>query len=259
MNKVVVITPTVGRTECLLRNIYSVKNQDFRGGITQIVVGDHLDSESAEKLQAMCNKEKVSFLNDLRPSDTAYPPARTGRIRNLGISSSIESFVTFLDDDNTIDEKHIFSLVSVLEGSEVEIAYSWRRMLKRDGTPCRLRRYPWVIPSNERISKEVFKKLEDEGIFEENSSIIRDRVPARDGDLFHIDSSEWMMKRSVFDSVRFIETATPRQMIYQNTEDYLFCKAAFEAGMRFKCTEQVTLNYYVGGYHAGTNTDLLEK
>jgi hypothetical protein len=256
---VAVVTPTVGRMAELERCLRSVAGQDYAGPVRHVVVGDHLDAETAEAACALCRRFLARFHNDLRPLDTAYPPARAGRVRNLGTRLDDAPWVAHLDEDNAFDPDHLSSLAALLARPDVDIAYGWRRMLKTDGEPLRLRRYPWVIAHREAVAKEVFDLLVAEGMFEVGGCVIRDRVPDAHGDLFHVDSSEWMMKRHVFDAVSFLERATPREMIYQYSEDYLFCRDAARHGFRFACSERVTLSYYLGGYGCGDQPNLLES
>ncbi|MEQ9207269.1 MAG: glycosyltransferase family A protein [Phycisphaerales bacterium] len=256
---IAVITPTTGRREQVERCIHSVSLQDYSGTVHQLVIGDHLDSDTAREVDTMCSRSGAEFRNDLRPLNTGYAPARTGRLRNLGVRLSTAPLIAHLDDDNTLEPQHLSSLAHLLKDPAVDIAHSWRRMLQPDGRPVHLQRYPWVIAHRDEIAKEVFDSLVAQGIFERGGAVIRDRVPDADGDLYHIDSSEWMMRRSVFDAVSFLENATPRQMIYQYTEDYLFCRDAVRAGLIFACSEKITLNYYLGGYWSCGETTLLEK
>lgn len=257
--EIAVVTPSGGRMEALERSLGSVAAQDYPGPVRHVVVGDHLADAAARQVEALCGRFGAAFHNDLRPVDTVYPPARVGRLRNLGVRLTDAPWIAHLDDDNTFDADHLSSLAAVLERPEVDVAYSWRRMLARDGRPLRLRRYPWVIRHRDEVAKEVFELLAAEGFFEPGGSVIRDRIPDANGDLYHVDSSEWMMKRHVFTAVRFVERATPREMIYQYSEDYLFCRDAARHGFAFACSERVTLSYYLGGYGAGDEPELLER
>ena len=257
--RIAVISPSVGRLHQLERSLVSVAEQDYTGPVRHVVVGDHLDSVARRAVEELCGRFGARFHNDLRPLNTAYPPARAGRLRNLGVRLTDEPWIAHLDEDNVFDHDHLSSLAHLLARQEVDIAFSWRRMLTADGRPLQLRRYPWVIPHREAVAKEVFDLLAAEGFFEHGSPIIRDRLPDSGGDLYHVDSSEWMMKRYVFDSVLFLERATPREMIYQYSEDFLFCRDAFLHGFSFACSERVTLSYSLGGYGAGNQPGLLES
>ncbi|MBB4952317.1 hypothetical protein HNO93_000359 [Agrobacterium vitis] len=233
----------------LERCLNSVSQQTYQGSIEHWVVGDHLPPDIEADVANLCRRYGARFRNDLRPIETAYQPVRTGRLRNLGVAESVAPLVAHLDDDNTFDADHIASLAELLSAKPaLDIAFSWRRMLDEHDRPIPLYSYPWVISHRPVIAREVFDLLAAEGFFEAGSAIIRDRIPDAAGDLNHIDSSEWMMRRHVFERVRFCETATPREMIYQFSEDYLFCRDAQAAGFQFGCTEHVSLNYYLGGY-----------
>lgn len=248
MESVTVITPTIGRPQQLERCLASVAVQQYPGSIDHLIIGDHLEPVLASATEQACHQFGARFVNDTRPIQTRYQPARAGRLRNLGVELSQAPLLAHLDDDNTFLPEHVSSLAEVLERHCADIAYSWRRMLHGDGSEAPLSKYPWVLGHRPEIAREVFLMLVEDGIFEDGSPVIRDRIPDAHGDLCHIDSSEWMMRRHVFERVRFRESMTPREMIYQLTEDYLFCREAWQAGVSFACSERVTLNYYMGGY-----------
>jgi glycosyltransferase involved in cell wall biosynthesis len=254
MESVAVITPTIGRLPQLQRCLASVAVQQYPGDIEHIVVGDHLEAAAATATDQLCRQYGAQFVNDTRPIETRYQPVRTGRLRNLGVDLSQTPLVAHLDDDNTFEPEHVSSLAALLQTHpESDIAYSWRCMLDQEGREAPLHSYPWVLNHRPEIAREVFLMLAAEGFFAEGSAVIRDRIPDAHGDLCHIDSSEWLMRRRVFDRVRFRERVTPREMIYQFSEDYLFCREAWEQGIRFECSERVTLNYYLGGYSGARN------
>ncbi|TDR73900.1 glycosyltransferase family A protein [Paludibacterium purpuratum] len=254
MESVAVITPTVGRLPLLQRCLASVSAQQYQGEIEHVVVGDHLPPAIAASTDEICRQFGARFVNDNRPIQTRYQPVRTGRLRNLGIELSQAPLVAHLDDDNTFEPEHVSTLTALLQAHpESDIAYCWRRMRHQDGREAPLSSYPWVLNHRPEIAREVFLMLAEEGFFTDGSAVIRDRIPDAHGDLCHIDSSEWLMRRSVFDRVRFREQVTPREMIYQFSEDYLFCREAWEMGIRFECSERVTLNYFLGGYSGAQN------
>ena len=136
------------------------------------------------------------------------------------------------------------------------VAYSWRRCLTEDGRECTLRRYPWVIFGKPALAREVFIELAHLGVFEDGSSIIRDRMHDIPRDLCHIDTSEMMIRRAVLAKVPLREVYTARDRIYQLSEDFMFCRDAQDAGVVFAGSERVTLNYYLGGQSSGSASAL---
>jgi glycosyltransferase involved in cell wall biosynthesis len=254
--RIVVITPTIGRPQ-LERCIASVKAQDTASAVRHLIVGDALDTATSAAVARRCRELGAEFVNDARPRATCYPPARASMTRSFGVASSSEPFVAHLDDDNAFSPGHLSALEEVLDRNpHVDIAHSWRRMLDEEGRPCRLRRYPWAIHHRAALAEEVFDRLAAAGIFQRDSEIVRDRMDAIEPDLCHIDTSEWMMRREVFSKVRFQEAYSAREVIYQYTDDFLFCRAARDAGLVFGCSEKATLDYYIGGYSAGSREAL---
>lgn len=257
--RISVITPTTGRLDLLARCIRSVRAQDIAPEVSHLVVGDGLPPETGRAAAELCRQLGAVFLDDDRPRSTGYGPARASMARNLGWERSTTPYVAHLDEDNTLEPDHLSSLVGLLDGDPaIGIAHSWRRILDEDGRPCRLRRYPWVIYQRDALAHEVFQRLVEEGVCAEGSEVIRDRMDSISPDLCHVDSSELAMRRELLPVVRFQERYSAREMIYQYTEDFLFCRAAQAAGIGFACSGRVTLNYYLGGYHSGP-AGLLER
>ncbi|MCL1127227.1 glycosyltransferase family A protein [Shewanella surugensis] len=259
--QITVITPTTGNIHELENCIESVQAQTVVADVEHLIVGDHLDEHKTKKLcdAVSVYGDAVRFINFDDLPEATYIPERIALVRNFGIRNSHSDFVAHLDDDNTFDPEHLTSLLNILDNNmDIDIAFSWRRVLKQDGTACCLQRYPWVISNDEVLSLEVFEDMEKRGIFKKGSSIIRDPEPGNDELLYHIDSSEWMVRRAVYEIVRYVENITPREKIYGNTDDYLFCRNAYQAGYKFKCSQQVTLNYYLTGYSSG-DEELLER
>lgn len=254
-----IITPTTGRMKLLERCIKSVTAQDVNSDIEHLIIGDNLNGKNYEKVNELCSKWGAVYFNYITPVtlyETTYQPVRTGRVRNYGITQSKGKFIGHLDDDNTFEINHVSTLLNVLKNNKsVDIAYSWRKTFKENGEVLIISKYPWIIPHRDQLAKEVYEILSKEGFFKPGVNIIFDNIPTSHGDLYHIDSSEWIMRRNVFEKVKFREFATPREMIYQFSEDYMFCKEAFELGFVFEGSGEATLNYYFSGY-SSANFDM---
>ena len=251
MARIGVVIPTTGRIEVLRRAIRSVMNQTV--GAETLVVGDALDDALEKGVQVLCADAGVRFLN--APSvETWYPPARTGRLRNLGCRWFLDKtdvcLLAQLDDDNELLPDHLESLARLLVNPEPPIvAYSWRQIVDLTGEPMTLTEYPWVLGNQKNWATRVANELTERGIFGANG-IVRDPIPGEDAGLCHVDSSEMMLSASAFEATVFREQVSLREAIYQMTEDYLYCEDALRAGIKFVCSEQVTLKYYLGGgYH----------
>ena len=246
------VTPTTGRLELLLRAMRSVAAQvDVK--LQHIVVGDdcpHLnDSATASRLA----RDFPGSLIVARPGfsivNRGYAPARTAVVRNIGIEEATGTFVAHLDDDNEIEPDHIASLVDVLRTTpDADIAYSWRQLVSPSGQDADLQgRSPWY--KAEAASRRFFQDQMAFGIVDRHSNVLRDVPVAPDGrDVFHIDSSELLVRTTVHKLLRFRTAYDDREMRAGLCEDRAFCIDACARGLKFAPSGRPTLRYYLGGY-----------
>jgi glycosyltransferase involved in cell wall biosynthesis len=261
-----VITVTRDREETLLRCAGSVVAQDYLGQIEHLIVVDdrQLGQRTADRLRAINNEVRIE---EIRTSDsqadfqTFFSVSRIGYLRNRGIDLCHGTYVAYLDDDNTFLPNHISSLVRLLEESkDAAIAYSWRYLLGADGEPYREPRYPWapwsrLATDNERFACHIHEELLRTGIRRPDDHVQRDAVIASDGSpVFTVDTSELLVRRELHSSQRWVTRFTWREMAGDYSDDYAFVKRCHEAGVRFVCSEQATVNYYLNGVSNRTRT-----
>lgn len=126
---VVVITPSVGSSK-LIDAIQSVQQQSYKN-VTHIVVAD--GPEAYDKVFDICME-----LNDNHPTIIGLP-YNTGAngFNGQRIYASIPhlvnaDYVFFLDEDNWYEPDHVVSLVSTIEKSNLDWAYSLRKIFTPD-------------------------------------------------------------------------------------------------------------------------------
>ncbi len=259
-NKVVsVITITRNREYELIRCIESVKDQDYDGRIEHIIIGDSSGplKRRGEEIRKIGSNVVIHHLNLERYESEfiqCYAPSRTGFMRNVGIKLAKGEYICQLDDDNTYDRDHISSLAETIESEpDIDVAYSWRRLVYKDRTPYIEEEYPWMPDArlafdNGRLSRYIYDELVKANIRVPGTNIVRDSVLTPDGKpVYTVDTSELMVKRHVHERFLFTVKFPWRQMVGDYSDDYAFVKKCHDAGHKFKCSEKATLTYTIGG------------
>lgn len=255
-----VITITHRREEELIRCLESVRDQDYQGEIEHIIIGDR--SEPLKRLEAeikKANPDIVICYLDLKKYNSqfieCYAPSRVGFMRNFGIRLAEGNYICQLDDDNTYDKNHISSLVETIESEpDIDIAYSWRRLVYENGDPYIEEEYPWTPNARlafdkSDLSSYIYQELVRSGIRIPGENIVRDCVLTPDNSqVYTVDTSELMVKKQAHERFLFTVNFPWRQMTGDYSDDYAFVKKCHEAGLKFKCSEKVTLSYTIGGF-----------
>lgn len=255
---VTVVTLTHDRPELLRRAMRSVTAQTgvaFR----HVVIGDECPALADEDFATSVREEFPAALvrNVARGPDAAseYLPARLGALRNLGARQDDGAFVAQLDDDNTFQPDHLSSLVHALESApDAGAAHSWRRLLRPDGSP-----YipdgadPWH-PDPE-LRAESYDRLEQAGVFQRGSAVVRDTFMADGKVVARVDTSEFLVRRELIERIGFPARFSRARQRLQWTEDYVFALELARAGVRVVSTCRATLDYRMGGY---SNRDAME-
>ena len=254
MKLVSVITPSRLRTSSLLRAAQSVCRQHYPR-IEHIIIGDNHPRLTRLTSQLQAINPRITVLSLKVPTNIVYRPWRTAIVRNHGISIANGDYIAHLDDDNEMEPEHIASLVSVLEDQKADAAHSWRKLYTRSGRPLQIKAYPWC--KNGRIGKYLLTEFLKAGIYIPRSNECRDVMVTPTGDvLLHVDSSEWLVQRTVHQSVKFPISYTLRNIIHEQTEDYLLASEFYNKSLRIACSNKATLRYYLGGY---SNSNSLVK
>lgn len=268
---VTVVTITKNRDDLLIRCIKSVCNQDYNGFIEHVIVSDNSDFVTNNERDLLTTFPRIKIIHanlELKKSDYIqfYIPSRISYLRNIGIANSIGEYICHLGDDDYYLNNHVSSLVRTIESDpQAGVAYSWRYLNYSDGTPCTEPFYPWssayprLSTDGEELSKYVYTQLVSSGIRAIGSNIVKDTVLTDTGErVYTVDTNELMVKREVHKAFPFRVLFTWRQMIEDYSEDYCFVKECFEGGIKFVCSNEISLIYTIGGASNNQNRRLHE-
>lgn len=174
---------------------------------------------------------------------------RVSHLRNCAIGFGTAPLIAFIDDDNLWAPDHLASLVDVLGTSRARAAHSWRRVIDDCGRAVRLTRYVWRDPADP-AGRALFALYRRAGVFSPHDAIVRDRVSVVDGgaDYGMVDMGEWLFRRSFFDTFRFPDRFTQRDLDQMVGEDDVLLAHVRATGTPTACTARATLDYRLGGF-----------
>lgn len=254
--KISIITVTYDRESLLLRCMESIAGQDYDGPIEHIIVGDGSSFlRTRQKLFESYYRDrgrKIDVIILHRSRDLKrYLWERIASHQNSAVAASSGTYITDLDDDNTIAHNHLSSLeAKISEGYDA--VHSWRYIYCADGTPYLLNRYPWVVGNDPLRERILFKIQCDAGIFKPGQNIIYDTLCLnyKGRELCGtVDSSEWMYRKELFTSgqLRFADDYSFEDILFGHSDDYLLNKRIRALNLKVGCTNLPTLNYYLSG------------
>ena len=110
-----VIVPTVNRQEFLVRAIKSILNQTYRE--FEIIVVNDGGEDVGEMLSTIDVGGRIVYLRLPKNHERSYA-------RNMGIRIARGKYIAYLDDDDQFLPEHLETLVTFLEGSDFEVAYT---------------------------------------------------------------------------------------------------------------------------------------
>lgn len=250
MIDVSVVTPTTGRWHELERAMRSVQAQT---GVRaeHIVVGDDVAPQAwrrgADRMRSLW-PEAILVNLPCHADVAAYGPARTARLRNCGVAQARGTYVAHLDDDNEYEPDHLRSLLATLRSSGGRVAYSWRQLLRPDGSPYVVAgRNPWF--REPEAARRSYVELREADVFQDGSNEMRDRPigPAGEG-YYLVDSSELLVQREYNRRTPFRTLYTDDERKQNLCEDRAFCMDVYAAGDEMVPSRSATLRYFMGGY-----------
>jgi glycosyltransferase involved in cell wall biosynthesis len=244
---VTVITLTRGRLALLERAIASVQRQDYADQIEHRIIID----DCPVTLEAMRREEwpdNVTWRFFSRNPGQQSGPARVADLRNRAVQISTSEYVSFLDDDNEFEARHISSLVACMMRTGCSAVHSHMQVFWKDGRPYLEPRMPWFRDPEE--GKRAYDELCAKGVVQFGSNVFRDRVdpcgypdPVRT-----VDTGEWLFKRELLIKHPFCTDYTIDDWKSITTEDDKLMDALVKNGISISCTGLPTLKYYLGGY-----------
>ena len=218
-NLVSIITATIGRPE-LARAIRSVSVQRYRN-IQHLIVADGPEVEAnVRKIVAGMAPTVPTHVLAL-PWSTGRDEFRGHRIYAACIHLVNGRFVSFLDDDNWLDEDHISSLVACVIDNQLEWAYSLRKIVERDGT---------FLANDDCQSLGAWESIE--------ATTGPDRPHL-------VDTSCYLLRRDV--AVVYSAIWHRRSLDARRSPDVVLCEALLSNRTRYRTTGKYSLNYSIGG------------
>jgi hypothetical protein len=241
-----VITFAVDRPIHLARCIESVCLQQSDLTIHQFVFSERVqelrDHEALHLWQ-----EKVTWVALAGEPFQGNSSARMARLRQAAVEQMKSPYVSFLDDDNTIEPQHFDHLHRLIQSDGLDAAYSWRKIFNPDGTPFPCDIYPWCEDPDK--AKQLHAYCVQAGIMTPGQNVVRDG-PAPDEDphgIATIDMNEWLFATSVLQRLGFEDQFNLAEQRARVGEDDKLFDRVRQSGIRYSGTQQPTVNYYLGG------------
>jgi glycosyltransferase involved in cell wall biosynthesis len=239
---ITVVTLARNEPRRLQKAISSVTNQQISAAKHHLVMIDDCPAT-------------LEYLSSLRPAVTWYyatrlPSDRTGVprvavLRNLALSLVRTRWVSFLDQDNTFYPNHLERLHSLARHSNSLAVHSWRRLFWRDGRPFTEAYDPWT--RNEWDRRSVYEQRRRLGIYLAGSNVLRDTLGDCSSELYNIDMNEWLIATELARSVGFKVQYSRDEWVTNRPEDWHFARDVYQAYSKIICTQEATLDYFLGG------------
>jgi len=214
-NPVSIITATQGRPE-LTRNIKSVSAQRY-GSIQHLIIIDGPEAEAAVRRIVEAASPTVPTHLMTLPWNTGRNGYHGHRAYAAGIHLVNGRFVALLDDDNWMDEDHIFSLVACAVAGQHEWVYSLRKICGRDGR--------FYVNDNCRSLGALSPVQWEAGLPE----------------VHHIDMNCFFLRRDVAVAYAALFHNIARKTL--ENVDTMLCRTLLAERRRFATTAKYTLNY----------------
>ena len=153
MKLVSIIVPVYNVEKYLNRCINSIVGQSYKN--TEIIL---VDDESPDNCPKMCDEWKLKdnriiVIHKKKNGGLGYA-------RNSGMSIARGEYITFIDSDDWIDNKHIESLVNLIEKNKSDCVLGGHTIVKANGkqikSPIKLKK---EIYNDEEIIEYIVKPL----------------------------------------------------------------------------------------------------
>ncbi|AUX34179.1 MULTISPECIES: glycosyltransferase [Sorangium] len=254
---VALLTFSVDRPRLLAEAIRSVLAQRDAPPIRQIVFSERTAELRADAaLDGL--KDRVQWVPLETRAYEGHSSPRMAALRQLALGYVQETYVGFLDDDNTLAPEHIANLVRMIENQNLSAAHSWRELSHPDGTPFDGSFYPWH--ADPAVARDLHAWCVENGVMIPGSAVVRDGV--REGDdprnVATVDMNEWLFETEALRAIGFETAFTDLEVANQVGEDDKLLRRVRRAGLRFACSEMPTVRYRLGGVSNKRRTDAPE-
>jgi hypothetical protein len=247
-DSITVVTVTRRRVPLLQRCIESVKNQSCKGSVQHLIITDDCPQTISWLACSYPSDSKLRHQLVKRSPEERSGPPRLARLRNYANRLVETPWTAFLDDDNEYEVNHLFSLLQCVAETGCPAVHSHRKLVCFEGTPFLEPRWPWC--RDRQQGEQRYQELVEKGVMQAGSNIIRDRVDLSPGRsyIMLVDTSEWLIKTEVLQSIRIPETFSLQDWLDNLAEDDKLVEALVSSRIRIACSELPSLKYYLGGY-----------
>ena len=248
-----IVILTHNRLISVTKAVESVLSQTYPGYLELQIVADRCSYTNFILERYECDVQ-IIYNNCPRRINLVEENIRTAsdisehlaHLRNKSVQRTKCEYISFLDDDNVLLPEHFNSLIRTMYTENVKACHSWRRLQLENGLPYYIDRFPWS--GDQEDSRISLKILRQQGVFLYGSDILRDRVTLRDGSLGMVDTSAWVIHRTLLISTPFPEARTSIHRKNNFTEDDLLLEQLVEMSVPVACSYMATLIYRLGGY-----------
>ncbi|WP_169708688.1 glycosyltransferase [Trinickia terrae] len=246
---VCILTFAVDRPDELARCIASVAAQRGSPRLRHRVLSERVDALRDAPALARWRTAVEWHSLDGEPFQGASSP-RIARLRQAALLDVQEPFVCFLDDDNAIDPDHIRSLLDLIERDGLDAAHSWRFVRFPDGSPFPFDFFPWQ--GDPAVAAQLYRECVELGAIVPGSPVMRDGAPRNapadaDAGSLTVDMNEWLFKTETLRRIGFDTEFSETDLRMRTGEDDKLYRRFLRHAVRFACTEQPTVQYYLGG------------
>lgn len=248
-NSIAVVTITRGRVSLLKRAIASVQQQIYSGyTIHMIIIDDCVDTRSFLENSDNLPTNLAWFWTERKPEDRSGPPILSV-LRNYAAKIAKTQWISFLDDDNEFEPDHLSSLINCAISTGCRAVHSERKLYYADGKPFLEHRSPWCRDISK--GEKIYKVYCAEGIFQEGTNIMHDRVLPWDHPkpaIHSVDTGEWLLRRDLLLEFPFATEYSTQDWENGLAEDGKFLLCLLKNKERISSSKKPTLKYYLGGY-----------
>jgi 3-dehydroquinate synthetase/MoaA/NifB/PqqE/SkfB family radical SAM enzyme len=245
---IAVVMLTTGARDSLAASMASVFRQDYAPIELLVLVDGDRPIPSPGDPPATCSVRTVRVERAEPVIGRPQTLRHVAHLRNLALELVRAPFVAFLDDDNIWAPDHLSSLFKCAARSDAIAAHCWRRVIRSDGQPAQLAKFPW-LPAGTPAERGAFGDCVRTGVFTERGAIIRDTVAATIGEQAGlVDMGSWLIKRETLEGFRFPESYSEKDLAEGVGEDDKLLQHLKGQNGPIACTDRPTLTYRLGGF-----------
>lgn len=250
---VTVVTVTHARPASLLRALASVARQQGVANVEHLIIGDACPNLAGLGEHLTRLFPSVRWVNVMRDGARPSVGARLSALRNLGVGMAAADWIAFLDDDNVFMPHHLVTLLETARHRAVPAVHSHRLLIEPDGTLFDGERFPW--PCGELQPEEALVWARSQSLLRTGCAVMRDRALLKDGRFGTVDTSEWLVRRSLASEQPWPEDVSAEQESLGLAEDGRWLHDLVHAAVPIETSTAPTLLFRLGGRLTASQID----